>query len=263
MGDCYGDTKFHVEFVMGGTNMVLRWNPATHTFDLEVGGSTVASGTIEVPVNDYFNVQWRAEIDSVAGYVGLKINGIPSLSYSGDTQTDSIAAVVTYLLFAQDYGLGHSHVVDVDDVVWGHGDDYLGDCRVDWLAPTADTALDDWLKSVGADAYALVDEIPNSDSDYIYSETDANETELELEDWDDTDKTPVLVSAIARIIQTAATGDQVELGVDSGGVDDTEAVTPETEFRYYYHEMPLDPDGSVAWTDAAIDALKFRVESVF
>ena len=263
LGGCYSDTLFYVLFVMDGTDITFNWNPTTHTFDLSINSILVESGTIEVPVNDYFNVQIRAEIDSGTGYVGLKINGIPSISFSGDTKTDSTNAVVTHLAFGQLYSLGHAHSSYMDDVVLGHGDDYLGDCRVDWLAPTADTVADDWLKSVGVDAYAVVDEIPNSDSDYLYTETDADETELAIALWDGTDKTPVMVSAVARILQTAATGDQVNLGVDSNGTDGTEAVTPETEFRYYSHHMELNPDGDVAWNEAAIQALLFRIESVF
>jgi hypothetical protein len=126
--------------------------------------------------------------------------------------------------------------------------------------PTADTAVDDWTASAG-DSYSCVDEVPASDADYIYTDTNADETELALTDWDGAGKTPVLVTAWGRAQESAATGETLNIGVDSNGTDDVTGHVLTSSWRYYDHVMAQDPDGPAAWSDAAIDALLWRVEA--
>jgi len=249
--------KFSVILETTGEHIGLVWNVITKTFDAYVDGGLVAAGTIYLADDEYFQVQFYAVIDN-AGSINVKIGGQESIAYSGDTLPDGAAAAIEYVYFYSD---GAATGVYFDDIVWGTGG-YLGDCRVEWLAPNADTVVEDWTPSTGVDSYAVVDEIPPNTTDYLYTDTDAQETELELADWDDTDKTPLIVTAWARAYEDAATAESLKVGVDSGGVDDiTEHIMTDT-YQYWNHVMTQNPNGPAAWDNAAIDALKHRLESV-
>jgi len=240
-----------------GEHIGLVWDATNKTFDAYVDDVKVADGTVFLAANEWFQVQFYTIIDN-AGSINVKIGGQESIAYSGDTLPDAAAAEVSYLYFC---GEGAAIGVYFDDIVWGTGG-YLGDCRVEWLAPNADTAVEDWTPSTGVDSYAVVDEIPPNTTDYLYTDLDAQETELELADWDDTDKTPLCVTAWARAYEDVATAESLKVGVDSGGVDDvTEHIMTDNYF-YYKHFMSQNPDGPAAWNNASIDALKLRVESV-
>jgi len=245
-------------YLTTGETIGIIWDFVNHTYDAYVDDVKVADGTVTVLMNDWFQVQLYAVIDN-AGSIQVKIGGQLSIDYSGDTLPIGAAAQVEYVYFSMVGDAGT--YLYLDDIVWGTGG-YLGDCRVEWLPPDADTGVDDWLKSVGGDAYAVVDEIPASNADYLYTDTDAQSTELELTDWDDTDKTPLFVTAWARAYEDAATAESLKVGVDSGGVDDVTEYIMTDAYQYYDHFMDENPDGPAAWDNAAIDALKHRLESV-
>ena len=249
---------FRVEFDLStGETIDLRWDGTNHTFDAYVDDFKVADGTINLPSTGWFHLQFYAVIDN-AGSINVKIGGQESIAYSGDTLPDAAAAEVAYVRF---FGTLNLAGLLIDNLVWGTGG-YLGDCRVEWLAPNADTAVEEWSLSTGVDSYALVDEVPPNTTDYLYTDTDAQETELELADWDDTDKTPLCVTAWARAYEDAATAESLRIGVDSGGVDDITEYIMTDNWLYYSHFMNENPDGPAPWDNAAIDALKHRIESV-
>lgn len=247
-------------YLTTGEAIGFIWDSANKTFDAYVDGVKVADGTIQVLVNDWFHIQIYILIDN-AGTINMRIGGQQSIAYSGDTLPVAANAEIEYIYFSQSGGA--SMYVKIDDLVWGTNEGgYLGDCRVDWLPPTADTAADDWSKSAGGDAYALVDEVPASGADYLYTDTNAQETELELEDWDDTDKTPLLVTSWGRAYEDAATAESLDIGVDSGGVNDVTQYIMTDAYQYYDHVMEQNPDGPAAWNNASIDALLLRINSV-
>ena len=242
-----------------GEEIALKWDSTDKTFDAYVDGGKVEDGTIFIDAQgDFFQVQFYAVIDN-AGSINVKIGGQESIAYSGDTLPIGASAQVEYIKFYNN--IGGVDCMTIDDVIWGTGG-YLGDIRVEWIPPNADTAVDDWLKSVGGDAYAVVDEVPPNSTDYLYTDTNAQSTELELTDWDDTDKTPLIVTAWALAYEDAATAESLKVGVDSGGVDDVTEHIMTDAYQYYNHFMDENPDGPAAWDNAAIDALKHRIESV-
>jgi len=67
---------------------------------------------------------------------------------------------------------------------------------------------------------------------------------------------------MARARETSATGESLDVGVDSNGVDDVTQSVVTSAWACYRHIMPQDPDGPVAWTEAAINALLLRYRAV-
>ena len=68
-------TSYHnIRFLLStGQYIDLRWNGTSHTYDAYVNNVLVASGTIEVSVNTWFNVQCYLVVD--AGSIQVKIDG--------------------------------------------------------------------------------------------------------------------------------------------------------------------------------------------
>jgi len=240
-----------------GEYVELRWNATNHTYDAYVDDVKVADGTIEVSMNDWFQVQFYAVIDN-AGSIGVRIDGHQSIDYSGDTQPAG-AAGASYVRF-QGGAVGTGLPDYYDDLVWGEGG-YLGSLRCYEKRPTADTAQDDWTPSVGEN-YECVDETPENDADYNSTAVSAQADELVLEDFDGSDKTPRAVVAWLRAREESATGESVKVGVDSNGTDETTTHALSTDWEYYFHVADDDPDGDIPWADAAIDALLLRYESL-
>jgi hypothetical protein len=236
----------------------IRSDPDNKTYDAYVDGSKVADGTadqIATWAGVWHNVQMYVYLHDTVGEINAWIDGIQILDYEGDTipagATGTVVKIRLYT-FAENVG--------IDDLVWGTGGP-PGDIRVDYLVPTADTVVDDWTPTAG-DNYSCVDEVPKNDADYVYTTTNGHSDEYELGDFTATNKTIIGVTALARAKQNAATGEQIKIGVDSNGTDDTTTHNLTTNEEYYMHNMALNPDDAGAWEDADIDALKFRLEAV-
>jgi len=257
--DCYDDYEMYLRFLLDtGEYIDLRWNTGTHTFDAYVDGSLVAGGSVEVSNNDWFHVQFYLVVAD-SGSIQVKIDGHESINYSGDTKPQAGTTGATYF-YAYGGGGGTKNFF-IDDLVIGTGG-FLGDLRCYDLRPSADTAQADWTPSTGSDHYALLDETPEDDADYVSTATNGHADELELEDFDASDKTPVAVVAWVRAKADDAVGAQLKVGVDSGGTDDVETVDLSTAWEYYFHTMDDNPADSAEWEDADIDALKLRYEAV-
>ena len=247
--------RFHLT---SGEYVGVRWDGTNHTFDAYVDGVKVADGTANaVKTNRYFNVQVYAVIDN-AGSIQCKVQGVEVLNYSGDTLPDGATAQVDYFYIWCIPNVGFATYVD--NIVWGTGG-YTGDVRVEYLPPTADTGVDDWTASAG-DSYSCIDEVPKNDADYIYSSGNGEAVELDLTDWTGTGFTPVMVGAWARMQEDVATGESIKVGVDSGGTDDTTEHVATDDWEHNPHFMDDNPDDSLPWEDADIDALKLRYEAV-
>jgi len=245
-----------LRFLLGtGEYIDLRWDPANHTFDAYVDGVKVADGAIEVSTNDWLHVQFYVVVDH-AGSIGVRINGHQSIDYSGDTQPGA-GTGATYFYVHLD-GVTNKGC-RIDDLVWGYGD-YLGDLRCVDIRPNADTAQDDWTPSVG-DNYSTVDETPENDADYNETNTNAHADELALDDFDDTLMTPRAVVAYVRARMEGAFGDSLKVGIVSNAVEVTTTHALSTAYEYYTHTADEDPNGPIAWTDAAVDALLLRYEA--
>jgi len=237
-----------------GENIALRWDSTNKTFDAYVDGVKVADGTIIVPSNDWFHVQFYVVIAD-AGSIQVKIDGKLSIDYSGDTQPGA-AAVANYFTIYNNV----SSYVYYDDLAIGYGG-FLGDIRCIDIRPSADTAQDDWTPSAG-DNYSTIDETPPSDADYNETNVDAQADELALGDFDGVTYNPVAVTAWVRAQMLAATGDSIKVGIDSGGTDDVTEHALSTTWQYYFHTADLNPADAAEWEDADIDALLLRYESV-
>lgn len=122
--------------------------------------------------------------------------------------------------------------------------------------------------NLGADAptfthYDKIDEIPPSDTDYLYSTTDAEQDLHDVTDWvQGTMKTPVALVQHIRAQRDSSADNNVKLVCelsDTQIVGDEEALS--TAWAYFYKVYNEKP-GTGAWTESDINNAKFGVESV-
>jgi hypothetical protein len=152
----------------------------------------------------------------------------------------------------------------VDDwIIWDNSgtenNDFLGDRKVVTSMPSANGALQDWAASAGT-AYQCIDEIVPSDVDYIQANVagDISEFEKQLIGISTNDICAAVV--VVRALKDDAGSAEFRIGINSAGnVSNGSTKLPNTTAAYFNSIFPLNPDGNVQWTKAALDAALIRV----
>jgi hypothetical protein len=228
---------------------------AAITLDLEYthwdlhgpAGTTVGTRTIS---SGWHHIQIHLIKHATDGIFTTHINGIQDINFTGNTG----AGTVNYLgLFCDSGGSKQHSYLYLDDMVIQTGD-WPGDVRIEPLLLNGDDAVQ-WTRSAGGDNYALVDEVPPSDADYVYSETDGHKDLYTLADFDTADKTPVFVVQWCRAKKDEAAAHQAKLVLDDGTESVGDAEDLDTSYVSLQRIHETKPSGGV-WTDAALDALK-------
>lgn len=255
-----GDFPLYIEFYVDSGHYVGIRHDGSY-WDAYVNGSKVADGSIAHTKSTWHLVELHVII-SDTGTIETRIDAVEDVSYSGDTKPGATTAI-TYVR-AYQYVTGISENADsyLDDMVFGTGG-WAGDVRFNAaLVPSSDTAQIDWTPSTGTDNYALVDEVPPSDTDYVSSLTMGNIDMYELGDWTPpgTDYDILFINDWMRA-STDTPGAKVKSVITSGSTTsngDAESLT--TTPTYYHRMLAADPNTASAWEAAAINALKIGQE---
>ncbi len=233
----------------------LRLNNV-HKWDAHVGGAWVANGSRVVP-NNWHYVEIYISVANAGGIIQTKIDGIDDINFVGDTQSGAATDPVYLYIYVLNQPVGVFSYVD--DLSIGTGD-WPHDIRYDALVPDSDDAVQ-WLRSAGADNYALVDERPASDADFVYTITDGHKDKYTLTDFNAAGKNPLYVMQWCRAKKDVAAAHQLKLVTDDGVESINGAQNLLTTYSYLRRLLTTKPSGG-AWTDAALDALKIGQEAV-
>lgn len=252
------DDKAFITFTLENGDTIHLEIDSSEYIALDIDNVKVATAVVSPVIYDtWINFQVRVVIDDVTGIVQVKKDGALIIDYSGDTQPGTAPNDIASITMTSPGNFD----LRLDDMVIS--DTFIGDIRIEALVPDADTATLDWTPSTGGDNYALVDEIPENDSDYVTSTTDGDQDLYDIEDWDDTGKTPVGVVLWHYAKADVATGQSIKQLANSGAtLDESAEKLLSTDWNYFFHLMENDPNTAAAWTDAAIDALEIGQESV-
>lgn len=252
-----------IQVVVGGAVIAELRHYDTPMWQAYVNGALVENGSVAVNPSTWHHIQLHY-LAADAGVFETIIDGVPDISYSGDTQpgaSDQISGITLGSSYSSTY-------LDVDDLAIGTGG-WPGDIRFDPIFVDGDVAGEcDWSPSAGSDHYALVDEVPPSSADYVYAREDLGERYATPGTWDDTDglgnvvKDPlaVIVWADARK-QDGNQDDKLSL-VQSDGTNEVaqaaESLLTSYENRWQIRE--LAPDGG-EWTTAKVNTLVIGLEA--
>ena len=254
------DPIFKLTAVLDDSSTVelRRRTSVSTTWDLYIDGALIESGTVATDNEVWQHVQCRIFIDN-SGTVQSKVDGVSDIDYSGDTQPGASAEIEWFRI--DNYETLSAHYrARIDDVVYGSGG-WPGDIRFDGLLPTGDVETE-WTPSAGVDHYALVDERPPSDADYVSAGSPALRDVYSGGDWSGTAKTPQFLMQWARAKKDSAGTRQLKFIVSSDSTESAGSLFDlTTAYAYYKRALMTDPSTGSPWTEGAIDAVLFGMES--
>ena len=230
-------------------------------WDAYVDGVKVADHSLS-GFTGWHHVEFRAVIDNASGILQTKINGVPDIDYTGDTQPDATNLITrAYLQYWHQVHPLYARTTYYDDMVMGTGG-WPGDFRFVGLVPNGDSSVQ-WTGSDGnqVDNYALVDERPPGTADYVLATASDLKDRYTIGNFDAADKVISCVVNWARHLRTGSYVHQVKLVLDDGTEDVSDAYDSDVSAGYAGKMYAARPSGG-AWTDAAIDGLIAGVMSV-
>jgi hypothetical protein len=217
----------------------------------------MAQGAISAAGGEWHLVELYVSISNT-GAIQSKIDGVADIDYSGDTQPGA-GTTIAKVEFRQMGGPAHNPYFYVDDITIATGD-WIGDVRYDAaLVPTADTAVKGWTPSTGADNYALLDELPPSDTDYVSSGSAGAKDLYEMSNWTPVDSSYTVEFLVdwIRARKGTAADQQIRSVVKSGSTESSGGSIPlSVTYRYYQRILATDPDTSAVWDTDGIDPLQ-------
>jgi hypothetical protein len=251
--DTAGARMFRVALAADGTLKFYRGNGATL-----IGTTTTATVT-----STWYHIEFQLRMNDTTGLLIVKVDGVEEINVSA---TDTLEAGVTtpsYWIWGS-FGSATAHREKrMDNLIIQDELNWLGQIYAEPLTLTADTADKDWLRSTGSDNYALIDETLVNTADYVESGTVGDLDLYTLSNLSSNPESIEFVQTLAALkmgeagtrVLRAALKSSVSTGYGSQrGVTDTSAD------RFYFDRFLLDPNGSVAWTKSAVDALTAGVE---
>ena len=251
----------HVRFILRMNNaqrIELRYQ-GDHMLDLYIGNGFAAAGAIPI-LNDWNFIEMHLLVHGSSGVFASKINGVPDIVFNGNTAPSGAASVLRLLLAGK--RTTQNPTMYFDDVTV-RTDAWTGDVKYVAVVPTADTVQKDFAPSTGSDNYAVVDEIPPSDSDYNEAVVNEALDLLAAGDFDGTDKAIQCVVTWVRAAKTPVSGQQVKVAVKSGST--TQKGSARDLSGSYAYKMLLldnDPDTAAPWEDTGVDGVQVGYEAV-
>lgn len=230
------------------------------------GGSTIigASSGPCIFAGTWQQVEVKFVVDGAAGSVEVRVDGALKLNLTG---VDTGTVDVTQLIHCnRNTGASSSSTFHMKDYfIWDdtgtYNNDFLGNCFVHSLIPDGDVS-GTWTASGGGFSYADIDDAsPDDNTTYISSAWPAATAEVVTLSDLPPDATRVLgMMSLVRAIKTDG-GDAslvTSLVSTTNTVDgDTTPIT--TSYSYWTDIFEEDPDTSAAWTVAATNAVKLKI----
>lgn len=222
-----------------------------------------APGVISIDTWHY--IELKVLLHDSAGTVNVQVDGVSVISATAlDTKN---AGTDTEFDMVEFGGGGVSATTRMRDIyicngLGGNNDNFLGDCRVTALFPDVDSTPEEFTHSTGSSSFALLDESPpNGDTDYIESNIDGEITRVGLSALADTTHVIFGLQALNYARKDDAGAKSVRAGFFSDASTQNLADHAlATGYVTYLDISELDPDGSVDWTPAQLNAAFVQVE---
>lgn len=259
----YSDANLPVGALTHDLSGDITWAPS-------IGTTTTTTGTPLTP--DQWNwVEIKITLGTTAsnGACVVRVNGSTVINATAqDTNVTGNGAAYFEITGA---GASAPDSAYFDDFVLMDStgsvmNDFIGDSVITTQTPNADGGTVDWTASAGSD-YECVDESPaaaNGDTDYISSSTAGQESRFNLTNLSGSPTTVHAVQVRYKARKTAS-GQRTMRGLINSNANEDLGATRGLTTEYTWNRgdiFELDPDGSVAWDEASINALQAGVEVV-
>ena len=227
------------------------------------GGVLLATSVDPLPILTWSYVEFKASIDNASGSYELRVNGAAWLAAGGVDTQNTANAFANYVCLGIT-GANDANVYYDDfylcDTSGAANNDFLGDVRIDVLAPNGPGTYQDWTPSTGTDHAALVDETSPNSTDYLTGETPGAKETLTLGDLP-AQGSVVAVQVCNYLAKTDAGAAKARNLIRSGTTDAYGAEAAlSTSYVYSVSVHETDPATGNAWSTAAVNALEVGVE---
>lgn len=231
-------------------------------------GTTALETSAATPLapDTWVYLELKVVISNTGSYE-VRASGTTILSNTGDTQNSANAYAQAVKLWGRAGGAGTSaHTFDdlyIADDSAGEITNFIGSHRAITLYPNAEGDLVEWTPSTGMDNSAMVDETPHdSDTTYVESSTTGQQDLYQFQNADLVQIAGVQINAVCR--ETDATPFSIKLVAKSGTTTDegSGVAVGTTSYVTRSRVLEVDPDTTVPWIDAGIDAAQFGIEIV-
>lgn len=221
-----------------------------------------------VVANAWQHVETKAFLDAVNGSVEVRVEGVPVLTVNGiRTISDRAGAVASCLNAGPGAFSDSNHKTYVKDLmIWDNtgafNNDFMGSCQVYTIVPNADVALN-WTPNpadgIGFDK--INEATPDDDARYIAAPFPLPAAyKCALTDLPLTVTSVRGVMPIHRSRKTDGGDGNIQVGLISGASTGLGANRPITStFTYWYDVFDADPNGGVAWSRLAVNALNMQL----
>lgn len=247
-----------IEFA-AGTQMSLYLESATGIYRLYRGlGTTqlIASPAV-FTIGVWQYIQVIGTINQTTGWVELYVNGVLMGRFDGDTA--ALAGVqMDGILFSAPDRSGSGNLVNFDDVYVADDNTNYGQCRIETLAPTSDTAQKDFTPSTAGTNFDDVDDATFSSADYVEGNT-VNQYDLyNVADLSSNAATVHAVKALYSAQKTDAGNRRSAIVIKSDTTENqsSNASLTNDPFIYQGQTLLVDPHDSAPWTQAKVNALQ-------
>jgi len=233
------------------------------------GSTLIATGTIPIPLNAWSVIEGYINIaENPDGVVTIKVNGVTDISFTGDAANNAtLSAALFSIGNPSAAGFGATDVcsyqqayfddIAINDTTGSVNNSWIGQGGIRPLLVNADGTNTGLTPSTGTDNYALVDEVPASDTDYVSGSTKDVYDLYTV----DTSGMPAsyTVSAVKWIARARVTEDAANITPVIRSESTTEQqsdIALSTSFTVKELIMETDPIDDAAWTKTKIDALE-------
>lgn len=240
---------------------------AAGTMTVTRGGTVLVTADTNITWSSYSYIELKVLLSDTVGTVDLHIDGVSVGSCDAADTIDAGTEADRYRFILQNGNIDDLYIGNDSD-----GFDFLATsatgCVVAAQFPTSDADVE-FTPSAGGDNFALVDEVPNNQSDYNSSGTNTERDLFGFTAWGISSDAIYGVQAVmmcakdapgaggmAFVTKSGATtdvGDDLGIGVIGSG---------SVQYGVYTSELfLLDPDGSALWTEDDLDAAQFGYEN--
>jgi len=245
----------------------IRLNTTTHFLEHYVGTTLTTMGTIQIPVSAHCVVEVHVKIgDAPNGIVETKVDGIPDISFAGDSKPGADAAANMLRVYSMVSSGMNIDDLALNDITGAVDNSWCGEGRVAFLKGNANGDVSQLVGQDGnsVDNYLNIDDVPH-DGDTTYNQGIlSGEYDLYNLQASGLSNVSILRGWIeARARKTKASPETVLLGLKTDGTeywnDSHNLMTMVTGIR---RDHTINPKTGSPWTIADLDALQigFKVE---
>lgn len=232
---------------------------------LEVrNGTTVLGRSLPIiGAGAYQHIEIYAKASNTVGAIEIRVDEVTRLNLTGIDTVATANVEFSQVAFGQeltasgDYPqMDYADFFCNDTTSDGSGcDTWLGDCKSGWREVNADTAQADFALSAGSSGYALLDETPPNDADYIDTASSTARSDFGFVNGPGNESEILTARPAVRAWKDDAGTCEIAPSLQSNSVDATVSPQPITTAPAYYDSnVPVNPDTGVPWTPAELNA---------